>query len=113
MFTWPVVGNYPLQILCETGLVGAGAGLFALAGQARAFLARRRELIRATAFCGSPLHLTSLAVAGVAVQLLTFSQYNLPHIWVAWGLFLAALQSTSEAEAGAPAAPTRVARGSA
>ena len=35
--------------------------------------------------------LTAVACAGVWLQLLVFSQYNLPHIWVAPGLVLAAL----------------------
>ena len=35
---------------------------------------------------GSPL-----AVVGIWLQLLTYSQYNLPHVWVAPGLLLAAL----------------------
>jgi hypothetical protein len=35
-------------------------------------------------------------VAGVWSQLLTFSQYNLPHIWVSLGLLLAALAAGEE-----------------
>jgi hypothetical protein len=34
---------------------------------------------------------SAAAAAGVWGQLLTFSQYNLPHIWVALGLLMAAL----------------------
>jgi hypothetical protein len=36
--------------------------------------------------------LAAASVAGVWSQLLTFSQFNLPHIWVAVGLLLAALR---------------------
>ena len=32
-----------------------------------------------------------VSAAGVLFQLLTFSQFNLPHIWVALGLLLAIL----------------------
>lgn len=102
-FDWPVVNNYPLQVLCETGLVG-GAVFAATAG----LLARR---VWAAAAPGASagrrlgpggrrrLVASAAAVAGVWGQLLTFSQYNLPHIWVALGLLLAAL---APAEAGGP-----------
>lgn len=94
-FSWPVVNNFPLAILCETGVLGLGVFLtimIRLANQVRTCLAglfhgadpdRRR--VRAAA----------VAVAGVWLQMLTFSQYNLPHIWVAVGLLLAALQDVS------------------
>ncbi|MHB8079376.1 MAG: O-antigen ligase family protein [Candidatus Krumholzibacteriia bacterium] len=96
-FTWPVVNSYPLEILCETGLLGfavfvAGAVLVARAirratvgrgADGQGDVARRRVALLAA------------AAGGVWLQLLTFSQYNLPHIWVALGLLLAA---TREAE---------------
>ena len=86
-FTWPVVNNFPLQILAETGLPGLGVLVAATAGLARAtWRARRRALVRSTA----------LACLGVWLQLLFFSQYNLPHIWVAPGLLLAALADGSD-----------------
>ncbi len=97
-FSWPVVNSYPLQVLCETGLIGfavfvGGAALVARAiaralgggGGVAGVEARRRTALLAA------------ALVGVWGQLLTFSQYNLPHIWVALGLLLAA---TREAEAG-------------
>ena len=40
--------------------------------------------------------LEALACLGVWLQLLFFSQYNLPHIWVAPGLLLAALADGSD-----------------
>jgi len=88
-FTWPVVNNYPLQILCETGLVGflSSLGLAVY-------------LVRRTAWTplgpGEPVNplagVCLLGLWGAGVQLLTFSQYNLPHIWFVLGLLVAALQ---------------------
>ena len=99
-FTWPVVNNFPLLILCETGLVGfvvlVGWGV----GLGRAVIGRFIRWRRAAqvgpgeariALC---LLASVLSVAGVWLQLLTFSQYNLPHIWVGLGLLLAALAET-------------------
>jgi O-antigen ligase len=84
-FTWPVVNNFPLQILCETGLFGfvvfVGAGLIIL---------RKAWLILGRDESGMVLS-GVVAVAGIWFQLLTFSQYNLAHIWVGTGLLLAAL----------------------
>ncbi|MCB1183051.1 O-antigen ligase family protein, partial [bacterium] len=87
MFTWPVVNNFPLAILCETGLLGAGA--WAWAGGR---LARRVDGAAANAPAAIRTELTLLAAANIAlwVQLLTFSQYNLPHIWVGLGLLAGA-----------------------
>ncbi len=84
-FSWPVVNNFPLQILSETGLLGF---LFFLGVGAHFFLQIRRfprELV-----CKAVLPAT-ISCVGVWIQLLTFSQYNLPHIWVGMGLLLAAL----------------------
>ncbi len=97
-FAWPVVNNYPLAVLCETGVLGFAALVVSVAALARrvwravtpsgdgALDAKRRRLIAAAA-----------GATAVWAQLMTFSQYNLPHIWVAVGLLLAAL---SEAETG-------------
>lgn len=83
-FTWPVVNNYPLQILCETGGLGLvvflSSGLFILR---RGFaVCRHRKIISAPV-------VALVATCGVWFQLLTFSQYNLPHIWVALGTLAA------------------------
>jgi len=93
-FTWPVVNNFPLLILCETGLVGflVFMGLLVSLGSA---------LVRALASSSSSSHrlrllATATAFVGVWFQLLTFSQYNLPHIWVALGLVLAATADRTE-----------------
>ncbi len=105
-FTWPVVNNFPLQILCEAGLVGAlfFIGIFI-------FLIRKSwQHLGGAVVQGPPKHPmvlpAALGVVGVWIQLMTFSQYNLPHIWVGLGLLLAALfdshqlESPSEKEAG-------------
>jgi hypothetical protein len=91
-FTWPVVNSFPLRVLCETGalgfgvLVAAGAGLVREVAGARDAGDPRRRRVNACA----------VAVAGVWIQFLVFSQYNLPHIWLVTGLLLAALQDGRE-----------------
>jgi len=108
-FSWPVVNNFPLQILCETGLVGflAFAGAVVLLG---------RSVWRAvspTTAVGAALGsrgrrrvlLLAVAVSGIWIQLLTFSQYNLPHIWVAPGFLLAALRGTESGTSGGTTTP--------
>lgn len=83
MFTWPVVNNFPLEILSETGLVGIAASVWAALGLARIV---RRRLAALPAPGRLPLLLVAVGVCAIWLQLLTFSQYNLPHIWVAIGL---------------------------
>ena len=99
-FAWPVVNNLPLQVLCETGLCGALVMLAVTVALCRrvwralapvdphdaAHRRAQRRIIAAAA-----------ATAGIWVQLLTFSQYNLPHIWVAVGLLLASLSTSGRA----------------
>jgi len=104
-FAWPVVNNYPLAILCETGLIGIAA--FGLAVGALTRHVRKRLDALAPAADGPVsqdwLRLVAAAAGATAVwcQLLTFSQYNLPHIWVSLGLLLAALADTPSSS-GAP-----------
>ncbi|MEN8005623.1 MAG: O-antigen ligase family protein [Candidatus Krumholzibacteriota bacterium] len=110
-FTWPVVNNFPLLVLCETGLVGFLVFCGWVAGLVRGIRQRwialpdpetnsgsdpRRKgrLVLAVAVCG----------AGVWLQLLTFSQYNLPHIWVSLGLMMALL-ADPELQADPPNPP--------
>lgn len=94
-FDWPVVNSYPLQVLCETGLVGGSvfaAAAFLLARRVWAAAALGKHAGRRLGPGGRRrLVASAAAVAGVWGQLLTFSQYNLPHIWVALGLLMAAL----------------------
>ncbi|RKZ19212.1 hypothetical protein DRQ50_02530, partial [bacterium] len=84
-FTWPVVNNFPLRILAETGLLGFGV-FAAIAGTMTRAVGRMRRVL--------PVRVAAVACCGVWLQLLFFSQYNLPHIWVAAGLLLAALADT-------------------
>jgi|GEM_PF-1204157 len=108
-FTWPVVNNFPLLVLCETGLVGLlvfGSWAF---GLTRSFL-RGWRIPNPEVATGTPLGkgkglllASFLAAAGVGFQMLTFSQYNLPHIWVALGLLLAALNDRSATNREDPA----------
>ncbi len=96
-FTWPVVSNFPLLILCETGMIGFlvfvtwGVGLARAVRTRWSALRRSRVTEESTFFRASILFATTVSVAGVWLQLLTFSQYNLPHIWVSVGLLLAIL----------------------
>ena len=88
MFTWPVVANFPLLVLCETGLVGILALARVTAGLVRGIIdARRRTPAPERQRVGA----CAVAAAGIAVQTLTFAQYNLAHAWVALGLLAAAL----------------------
>ena len=94
-FTLPVVNNFPLQILCETGI--AGAVVLATSGLMLLFavwrVTGRRDTTETTAYVRRHLVvvLCSTALVGVWSQLTTFSQYNLPHSWVTIGLLLASL----------------------
>ncbi len=96
-FTWPVVNNFPLLILCETGLVGFLVFVAWIVGLVRAVGTRLVTLRGVPVGEGnsfpaeSILLATAVSVAGVWLQLLTFSQYNLPHIWISVGLLLAML----------------------
>ncbi len=114
-FTWPVVNNLPLKILCETGLVGAAVLVAAAALLGREVLAAVRPpaagpepaaVVRAR----RRLCLVAAANLGLWVQLLTFSQYNLPHLWVGGGLLLAALAEAGDGAAVAAAGASRAAR---
>ncbi|MBU0741601.1 O-antigen ligase family protein [bacterium] len=104
-FAWPVVNNYPLAVLCETGLFGFAAfvcGMIALAGRVWRSLAPRQVAEgRSLPIAQRRLVAATVGVTAVWFQLLTFSQYNLPHIWVSLGLLLAALSGGDKpSEAG-------------
>lgn len=79
-FSWPVVNNFALKILAETGLLGFLTFAAISVGMMRGGF----QLYRRTLSLG--LFAALIAVSGVWLQLLTFSQYNLPHIWLAVGL---------------------------
>jgi hypothetical protein len=94
MFTWPVVANFPLLVLCETGLVGAAVLVVCAMGLLRA-VGRCRPAIDARRRAGvHPALAVGVTVAGgvaIAIQTMTFSQFNLPHAWVALGLLMTAV----------------------
>jgi O-antigen ligase len=98
MFTWPVVANFPLLVLCETGLIGFAA----MAAGAFGLLRGAAQCRRTPCGGGHPgTAVGTMTVAGVAIaiQTMTFSQYNLPHAWVALGLLAAALLEAREGSA--------------
>jgi O-antigen ligase len=89
-FTWPVVNNFYLQVLCETGLVGFLAMTVLGLGLLRGVWRRLGGADGASRWQKQTLVWTTVGFVGVWVQMVSFSQYNLPHIWVALGLLLAA-----------------------
>ncbi len=112
-FTWPVVNNFPLLILCETGLIGFVVFLAWCVGLARVAGSRLSALRCAplpggkSVLYGRILLAAIVSAAGVLFQLLTFSQFNLPHIWVALGLLLAIL---ADNQPGGPYSPEPLAK---
>jgi hypothetical protein len=88
-FTWPVVNIWPLLVLCETGLIGFGV----LAGACAVLWRRTWNAMVGGAGAAERALLAAAAAGGcgLGLHLLTFSQYNLPHLWVLPGLWLAAL----------------------
>ena len=104
-FAWPVVNNYPLQILCETGAAGFSAFAAGCAAVARSTLRAASPDPAAERGAGPEARFAvvaaAAAVVGVWIQLLTFSQYNLPHIWLALGLLVAAIRRSEASAASA------------
>ena len=99
-FTWPVVNNFPLQILCETGLTGFVvfiASALLITRKAMNILRKNRKFVLSHSLVAAAL----VSVVGVWIQLLSFSQYNLPHIWIGLGLLLAAINEEDAPDAGA------------
>ena len=90
-FDWPVVNNVPLMILCETGLVGFAALIAGASGIMRRTWSRLSPGADASVPHQRRIRLIAAATAMVGVwgQLMTFSQYNLPHIWISLGFVLA------------------------
>jgi len=97
-FTWPVVNNFYLQILCETGVLGLLLLTLFVLDLGRSML--KKVLGIGTATDRRVTLAAAVAAVGVWSQLMTFSQYNLPHIWLTVGLCLAALKD-DEVPAGA------------
>jgi len=110
-FAWPVVNNFPLQILCETGLAGCAvlvAGTGWLGWKVWQAVSPQTAVGQDLGVEGR-LRVVALAAAtaGVGSQLMTFSQYNLPHIWVTLGLLAAALRA-EEVESKKPRTSLRM-----
>jgi O-antigen ligase len=97
-FSWPVANNVVLKILGETGAPGLAAFLAGVVALARRTW--RALTAAATPVASERLRVVAAAAAVVGVwsQLLTFSQDNLPHIWVALGMLMAATGRTSDGE---------------
>ncbi len=98
MFAWPVVANFPLLVLCETGLIGFAAMAAAAFGLLRGAVQCRRTP-RGGGHPGTAVGTMTVAGVAIAIQTMTFSQYNLPHAWVALGLLAAALLEAREGSA--------------
>jgi O-antigen ligase len=87
-FTWPVVNSIPLLVLGELGLVGLGAFTGTLVW---AWRATWRQLGHGSLDQRARLAALAAAMAATSLHLCVFSQYNLPHLWVLPGLWLAAI----------------------
>lgn len=96
-FQWPVVNSIPLLVLGETGLAGL---LVLLGGLVAGVRASWRALgdVAADPVRRARVAALAAAMAGLAVHLLVFSQYNLPHLWLVPGLWLAALHEVRVAD---------------
>jgi len=79
-FGWPVPNNLGLLVLAESGLIGLVLWTSSL-GPALAGLRDRQQGVLAV--------FLACALVGVLVQLGTFSQWNLPHLWLLFGAGLA------------------------
>jgi len=75
-FGWPMVNNLPLQLLAELGAAGFLLWAAVLTPGMRALGASRPA---------PEAFLLACAVAGTLVHLLTFSQWDLPHLWILFG----------------------------
>lgn len=98
-FSWPVVNSFPLLVLCETGMIG----FFALCAAAMCLGRRTWQDLADETQASRRARLAALAagVSGLGLHLMVFSQYNLPHLWVLPGLWLAALAETRGRRPGA------------
>jgi O-antigen ligase len=83
-FGWPVPNNLALLLLAETGLVGLVLWAAALVPALRPLWDPGRGVAALVGAC---------AVAGVLVHFATFSQWNLPHVWLLFGLGLGLARS--------------------
>jgi len=84
-FGWPMANNLPLLVLAETGLVGALLWGWAAWPALRALLRPAKPGSRIAPEWWWDWGFAALC-AGVLVQTLTFSQWNLPHLWLLAGI---------------------------
>jgi O-antigen ligase len=75
-FGWPVPNNLALLLLAESGLLGLVLWVATLWPALRALRDSAGPLASVVVACAS---------LGVLVHLATFSQWNLPHLWVLYG----------------------------
>lgn len=85
-FGWPVPNNLALLLLAETGLAGFILWTATLAPALAALREPGKGVVALVVAC---------AVIGVLVHFATFSQWNLPHVWVLFGAGLGFARSTS------------------
>ncbi|RKZ12708.1 hypothetical protein DRQ53_10395 [bacterium] len=78
-FGWPVPNNFALLLLAESGIVGLSLWSLSLWPALRGLGA---PSMRRVVLAG--------AIVGVLVQMATFSQWNLPHIWLLFAAGIAA-----------------------
>ena len=83
VFGWPVTNSFPLRVLAETGLVGALLWASVLArplSPLRGVLSGRHAKVNGVSF------VLASCLAALLLQMLTFSQMNLPHLWLSGGV---------------------------
>lgn len=95
-FTWPVVNSVPLLVLCELGLIGLAAFTGTLVW---AWRVTWRKLGLGSWSSRARLAALAGAIAATSLHLCVFSQYNLPHLWVLPGLWVAAFAGPRGSEA--------------
>jgi O-antigen ligase len=81
-FGWPVTNSLPLRLLAETGLVGMGLWILAARPVFRGFTS---EIRQSGGWSEASFFLGALCV-GALFQSLTFSQLQLPHLWLLFGV---------------------------
>jgi O-antigen ligase len=75
-FGWPVPNNLALLLLAETGLVGLVLWVMAIWPAVVPIGDRSRDVRGLVVAC---------ATVGLLLQFATFSQWNLPHVWLLFG----------------------------
>jgi O-antigen ligase len=85
-FGWPVTNNLPLRLLAETGWVGLASWAVALRPAVRSLWRRDVPIAGDGASWGDgAAFFLACVVVALGVQMLTFSQIQLPHLWLVAG----------------------------